>query len=223
LILPALNAEAGKPSSLMEVVDRNLRNALNSASPMFRDFLLEKKPRVFAKLGPVQNEGAQYYSKGDRFRLDIEDGNYNVVKIHSHSEDLFFAYRLQWRGVIQVRRKLAQVMSTFFEIEEGNELIRREFTFEPLAIHESTLGPIVGKKTKLVPLQEGAMSLVGANQVMGIRFPYSDSGPRPGAVLTLDLGMERRGKVLLIDRDQRVGTVWLISADREVTFDDHLL
>jgi hypothetical protein len=81
----------------------------------------------------------------------------------------------------------------------------------------------VGPRTKLVPVSEGAKTLVGAHQLLGIRFPYSDSGPRPGAVLTIDLGNQRTGKALLLDRDQRVGTMWLLNADREVLFDDHVL
>ncbi len=223
LVLPLLKSEGEEPTTFMEVVDRRLRNALKSASPHFRDFLLEKKPRIYGELPKRNMEGRMYFVKGSFFKTEMEDGNYNVVSIDEYNEDLFFAYKMRWRGTLRVEKRQAEVTSTFFELTEGNLVVQRDFSLSPLAIHESTLGPVVAKKTKLIPLQESASLLVSTNQILGVRFPYSDSGPRPGAILTLDLGHRRTGKALLIDRDQRVGTLWLLSAEREVIFDDKLL
>ncbi len=223
MILPSLGEKSRAASSLLEVIDSDLRNALSARGPAFRDFLLEKKPRVVGEVPELDFEGKQFYGRGDYFKTTLADGNYNVIDVKSFSEDLLSMYRVRWLGRIRVRRRLAEVIDSFEEILPEHEIVQREFAFSPLAVHEAVLGPIVARRTKLVPLAREANLIVAPHQVVGIRFPYSDAGPRPGAVLTLDLGNQRRGQALLIDRDQRAGTLWLLSADREVVFTDKLL
>ncbi|MEO5667658.1 MAG: LysM peptidoglycan-binding domain-containing protein, partial [Bdellovibrionota bacterium] len=212
-----------KKKTLLEMIDETLREQISESHPPFHHFLLDHKPAVVAKVPSLSgHSGRVFYVEGDRFRLNIGDGIYPVVKVEETTKNFVHGYKVHWTGLIKVEDKQAEITKAFSEIEVGDELVQRRFQLSPLAIHKDTIGPEYREETKLVPVDNAVQGNAGAGQMMGILFPGIGLGPRPGALLEIQVGSNKKVQALLVDRDERFGTLWVIEGDQEATFDDQV-
>jgi hypothetical protein len=220
-IFPQLKLE--RKLTLLELVDETLRRQIKASHPPFQHFLLDTPPDDLAKVPPLVNEdGRVYYREGDGFKVDMKDGIYPIARIVSYTDKLFRAYRVRWIAVISVRNDFAEIVRAFTEISANDLILDRDFRLTPLAIHREIVGPNYRKQMSFVPLQEGGELAPGEHQLVGVRFPNTESGPRPGAILEIIQGYKRKSLALLVDRDRRVGTLWIIRSDREVVTKDEI-
>jgi len=211
-----------KTKTLLEMIDETLRSQISSSHPPFRHFLLDHKPEVIGKMPEVFAGSRRFYVEGDRFRLNMGDGLFPIVQVSSLTERFVRGYRVRWIGLVQVRDKQAEVVKAFTEIVPGDEIVQRRFQLSPLAVHKDTIGPEYRKDTAIVGLDEGAKSIGGTGQMMGVLFPAIGIGPRPGALLEVQVGRNKKVQALLVDRDQRFGTLWIVGGDQELTIEDQI-
>ncbi len=212
-----------KKRTLLELIDETLRRQISTSHPPFQYFLLDNKPQEITKLPPVlERSGRRFFVEGDRFRLDIPDGVFPIVRTRVVTERFVRGHRVRWLGLVSVRNKQAEIVKAFAELEAGDEVVRRRFQLSPLAIHRDTLGPEYREETSLVMLEDGAETHGGHGNMMGVLFPAIGVGPRPGALLEVQVGATRRVQALLVDRDQRFGTLWIVDGDQEVSLGDKI-
>jgi nucleoid-associated protein YgaU len=212
-----------KKRTLLETIDETLRSQINAPHPPFQYFLLDRKPEVLGKMPTsLSREGRTFFVEGDRFRINLGDGVFPVVKSAAFTERFVKGQRVRWIGLIQVQDKQATVVKAFTEIEAGDEIVQRRFQLSPLAVHKDVLGPEYRPDTHLVMLDDSARVNAGPGQMMGVLFPGIGIGPRPGALLDVQVGPEKKVQALLVDRDQRMGTLWIVSGDQEISIDDKI-
>ena len=206
-----------KKKSLLEIIDVTIRNQIKAKHPPFQSFLLYSKPDVIGEIPDIfRRTGRVFLYEGDQFYTSLADGVFPIVDVNPIQHDFSTYYRVHWLGTLVIKNRRATVKTAFREITKGDLIINRSFRLSPLAIHEETLGPDMRRNTQLVSLQEGSEQNAGSFNLMGVRFPGISVGPRPGALMTLEVGHEKSAKALLIDRDQRTGTVWLLNTEQEV-------
>lgn len=212
-----------KQKTLLEIIDDNLRRQIGAPHPPFQFFLLDSKPKVLAEIPSVPNRsGRRFWVEGDSFRTKLGDGIFPIIRSEHVLEKSTSAYRIRWIGLLEVQNQKATVNKSFVELREGDEVVQRRFTLSPLAVHNDNIGPLYREETHLVAIQEGASYQGGEGQMMGIRFPAIGLGPRPGAILEIQVGHNRKSKALLVDRDQRMGTLWILEGDQEVSVTDKI-
>lgn len=212
-----------KKRTLLELIDETLRTQISSSHPPFQYFMLDRKPDVIGQIpDALMRTGRSFLVEGDRFRLNLGDGVYPIVKMQAVTEHFVRGYRVRWTGLVSVRDRQAQIVKAFTEIEKGDEIVNRRFQLSPLAVHKDVIGPEYRNETAIVALDEGAKSHGATGQMMGVLFPGIGLGPRPGALLEVQVGANRKVQALLIDRDQRFGTLWIVDSDQEMTTDDKL-
>ena len=114
-----------------------------------------------------------------------------------------------------MKDKQGTVLKTYAEIEEDDLLVNRLFNLSPLALHEEKMGEVA---SVIVPLEEGMNHVVSERRLMGVRFKSVEEGPRAGAIMQVLRKNEKISRVLLIDRNDRVGTFWVIDNSKEVDF-----
>jgi nucleoid-associated protein YgaU len=207
-----------KKRTLLEIIDATVRDQIKSKHPPFQSFLLYSKPEAIGEIPDIfRRTGRVFLTEGDQFYTSLADGVFPVVKINPIQHDFSTYYRVHWLGTLVIKNRRATLKTAFREIQKGALIINRSFRLSPLAIHEETLGPNMRQDTQLVSLQEGSEQNAGDYNLMGVRFPGISVGPRPGALMTLQVGHGKSAKALLIDRDQRTGTVWLLNTEQEVS------
>jgi nucleoid-associated protein YgaU len=212
-----------KRRTLLEVIDETLRRQISNTHPPFQFFLLDRKPEVIAKMpNALTRSGRTFFVEGDRFRLNLGDGVFPVIRTRSVTERFVRGHRVRWLGLISVKDGHAEVVRAFAEIESGNEIVKRRFQLSPLAIHRDTIGPEYRDETTLVKLDDGAETHGGHGNMMGVLFPAVGLGPRPGALLEVQVGSTKRVQALLVDRDQRFGTLWVVDGDQEISLGDKI-
>jgi nucleoid-associated protein YgaU len=212
-----------KKKTLLEIVDEKLRQQISAPHPPFQHFLLDTRPKTLAEIPSVPNRsGRVFWSEGDSFRTKLADGVFPIVKIRAATEKFLTVYKTRWLGLLEVKSGKATIIQAFAEINAGDEVIMRKFQLSPLAIHNDSVGPEYRDGTTLVSLQEGVIVSGGAGQLFGVRFPAIGLGPRPGALLEIQVGHNRKARALLVDRDQRVGTLWILDGQQEVSVTDKI-
>ncbi len=212
-----------KKKTLLEIIDSTLREQIRASHPPFQYFLLYSRPDNIGEIPRLFNSsGKIFYQEGDSFKTTLADGIFPIVKVDPINVEFSTYYRVNWLGTLKIERNRATVVKAFREIRAGDLIVNRSFQLTPLAIHEDTIGPEARKETKLVALQEGADVHTAEYGLMGIRFPAIGVGPRPGALLTVNVGNSAKARALLIDRDQRTGTIWIVTSEEEVDVEDAL-
>jgi nucleoid-associated protein YgaU len=212
-----------KKRTLLELIDETLRTQISSSHPPFQHFMLDRKPEVIGRIpDALMRTGRKFLVEGDRFRLNLGDGVYPIVKMTAVTENFVRGYRVRWTGLVSVRDRQAEIVKAFTEIEKDDEIVNRRFQLSPLAVHKDIIGPEYRNETAIVTLDEGAQSQGATGQMMGVLFPGIGLGPRPGALLEVQVGANRKVQALLIDRDQRFGTLWIVESEQEMTTDDKL-
>gem|GEM_PF-1377228 len=212
-----------KKKNLLEIIDETLRRQISSPHPPFQFFMLDSRPKVLAEIPQASDRsGRVFWSEGDSFRTKLGDGVFPIARIEAVTEKFFTAYKTRWLGLLEVKGNRATLVKAFAEISPGDEVVQRRFQLSPLAIHNDSVGPEYRDGTVLMALQEGAGVNSGEGQMLGVRFPAIGLGPRPGALLDIQVGHNRKAKALLVDRDQRVGTLWILDGDQEVSITDKI-
>lgn len=210
-----------KEYSMLEMIDATIREQLNASHPPFQSFLLYNKPEILGQMPEIANRSGQvFFREGESFPTKLPDGKFPISSIENIRKGFATYFRVHWIGNLEVENNRATVTKVFREIKSGDYILNRSFRLTPLAVHEETLGPELRKKTHLVSLQQGAERNIGTYNLVGVQFPDIGIGPRPGAILTLNVGQGAEAKALLIDRDQKTGTLWVLRAEEELDLDD---
>jgi hypothetical protein len=118
--------------------------------------------------------------------------------------------------------KNALVERSFEEIYPGDLIVRRDFALNPLPLHDETLGRERRGEVKLFPLDSTFKSIVAQNVMLGAKFRNEAAGPSLGAVVGIVRDNERIGTAVLIDRQQDVGTFWVLESKSELSIRDHV-
>ena len=203
--------------SLMDFIDDALRRQLLSEQPPFQHFLITQRPKPDGRLPKFTFAGRILYNEGDRFKANVEDGRYSIVRIDPLPQS--GGYRLQWLGTADMRQGDGVIVNAFQEMEPGDLLIKKSFGISPLALHEEKMG-VDRNKVRLVPLQVGAQSQGAQFQFVGIRFSRPDVGPREGAILTVLRSDRKVATLLVVSRENKVATAWIVESDMELSFTD---
>ena len=210
-----------KKKTLLEIIDDTLRQQIGASHPPFQNFLLYSKPDSIGEIPKLFNSsGKIFFREGDSFKTTLADGVFPIATVTPINVEFSTYYRVNWLGTLKIIRNKATVVKAFKEIRAGDLIVNRSFRLTPLAIHEDTIGPEYRKDTRLVPVQVGSEVHAAEHGLVGIRFPAIGVGPRPGALLTVNVGQNAKAKALLIDRDQRTGTLWIVDSQEEVDIED---
>jgi len=209
---------------VFEYIDDTLRTQIQADQPPFQYFLLDSNPRAAAVLPKPVDRERIFYAEGEEFRTPAPPGEYVIARITPvRGKVLAAAYRVRWVGSAVVEQGgRAKITKAFVELSPGDVLLGRKFVISPLALHETSLGEELRKRTRFLPLQEGAENFGSQFSLMGVRFPSAEAGPRLGAILTVSRDGKKVATLLLVDRDRRVGTVWVVESEREVSFSDRI-
>ncbi len=203
-----------------EMLDETLRNQIRSPHPPFQYFLLENRPKVLAEVPRPANRERLFYDEGSTMPLKLKPGQYTLARIQPTRSPGFTAYRVRWIGTLRAGVGGTVVEKLFSEIGPGDVILDRNFSMSPLALHEESVGEKERRSTHLVPLEEGHEQIGGEHMLMGVKFSSAESGPRVGAVLRVTRGGDNIATALLVDRDGRAGTVWVIRSQRELGVED---
>lgn len=203
--------------SLMETLDETLQAQILSTHPPFQSFVFDQAPSSIARVPKPENPIRMFHDEGDGFMLPgVADGTYSIIRVRPVKNKFYAAYRVKWLGTIRVQAKRATLVKAFSEISEGDLITSKTFTMSPLALHEQRLGSEERDNTQLMAVQEGYETLASENMLIGVRFAGIDRGPRIGALMTLSHGANQVATILLVDRDQRMGTAWVVQSVREL-------
>ena len=214
--------ESYEKLSFMEELDRTLRTQMASVHPPFQSFLLDEIPEELAKVPKPSTDARVFYAEGDEFDVaDVSDGDYSLIRVNSlfgsgPKRSTFRAYRMRWLGKVRVLHGKAVVSKSFTEIEEGDLLVAKDFAISPLSLREEKLGEEESRKARLLAFDEGSNTTVSTRRMMGMRFTSEDAGPKPGAILNFVEHDHTIGKALVVHREGRMGTLYLVEATREI-------
>lgn len=204
------------PPTLLEKIEATLNAQSDGKFPPFRSFLTTDPIPTIARIPEKQDEKKLY--EGDEiFDLDVKDGTYSVVRWEKFKH--ISGYRVYWLGVVNVLDGKAQLSKSFAEIRQGDLITPRFFLLSPMAIHEEKVGEVRRGDYQVIPVEEGFRSLASSYMMLGVRYKYDDAGPKPGALVNLMRNKKVMGKALLVDRDRRSGTMWVIENNGEITGD----
>jgi len=205
--------------SAMESLEAVLKHLLNGSDPPFKRFLVDSLPEELARIPKKRIIDRIFYSEGERFELrGLEDGTYNIVRSmasrgrHEKRGD-FGAYRLVWLGALEVRNERAQIVRAFEEIRPGDMIVADGFDVPALSLQEVELGRRAS--TNFIPVDEGAFIGVSSFNAVGIRMPNREVAPR-GSILTFEENGFPVGSGLVIHREGRFATVWIIESHKEI-------
>lgn len=195
------------PPTLLERLESTLNAQSDGAYPPFRSFLVTDPVPTVGRI-PESKTERKLYEGGEVFDLAVKDGTYSVVRWEKFKN--ISGFRVFWLGVVNVLDGKATLSKTFSEIREGDLITPRFFLLSPMAIHEEKVGENNREDYQLVPVEEGYRSMAGEYMTLGIRYKYDDAGPQPGALLNLMKAGQVVGKGLIVDRDRRSGTMWVV-------------
>lgn len=202
------------PPTLLERLESTLRAQSDGKFPPFRSFLVTDPVPTIARIPEKEGE-KKLYEGGEQFDLDVKDGTYSVIRWEKFKN--ISGYRVYWLGVMSVIDGKAEITKGFSEIRQGDLVTPRFFLLSPMAIHEHKVGEAERGNYQIVPTEEGYRSLASAYMTLGIRYKYDDAGPGPGALVNLMSNGKVVGKGLIVDRDRRSGTMWVIESGLEIT------
>jgi nucleoid-associated protein YgaU len=215
----------GKSLTFLERLERILKSQSDSADPPFQYFLMEEVPESVGTVPKPKQSEKMFFETGDSWPADgVGDGTYAVVRqIQGDKHDLVRAQRVRWIGDVQVRSGQAKLIRAFAEVGEKDLIVKRSFEISPLALHEFRLGREDREAARLVPLQEGYEVVAGSGMFVGIRFPTVENGARTGALLKIMDGSEVMATLLVVYRDRRMATAWVVESRRELDLEkDHI-
>jgi hypothetical protein len=207
-----------RPLSIYERLEASLLMQVNGKNPPFTHFLIYQRPRSAGQVPDPDTGGRLLWTEGDTFRTRAPDGNYALVRVKFYDEESIYGQRIQWVGNAQVEGRDAKITSAFTEIQEGDLLLDRDFRMAPSSVHEDSLESL-SRKVKMVQLQDGVKSFIGENNLVGIVFPSSQTGPTEGALLNIEKNKKKVGTVLIINRDQRMATAWVVDSSEEFDYE----
>ncbi|HVJ65316.1 MAG TPA: hypothetical protein VM901_08680, partial [Bdellovibrionota bacterium] len=203
------------PPTLLERLEATLIAQSDGKIPPFRSFLLTDRVPTVGRIPPRQDE-RYLYEGGESFDVpDVQDGTYSIVRWEKFRN--ISGYRVFWIGVLNVLDGKATVAKAFSEIRKGDLITPRLFLLSPMAIHEEKIGEEKRADMQLVPVEEGYRTAAAEYMTLGVRYKFDDAGPQPGALMNLTRLGKTVGKAMLIDRDRRSGTLWVIESDNEIT------
>jgi hypothetical protein len=202
------------PPTLLQRLEAMLSAQSDGKIPPFRSFLMTDRIKSVGVV-PKRPDERFLYDGGETFDTEIKDGTYSIVRWEKFRN--ISGYRVFWTGVVNVIDGKAYIAKAFTEIRPGDVITPRLFLLSPLAIHEQTVGESKQDDYQLIPVEEGYRVAASEYMTMGIRFKYDNAGPQPGALLNLTRLGQVTGKAMLVDRDRRSGTLWVISTKGEVT------
>ncbi len=203
------------PPTLLERLESALNSQSDGAIPPFRAFLITDRLPSVDKVPKRRDEGS-LYKVGDHFNVpDVKDGTYSIVRWEKFKN--ISGYRVFWVGVVNVLDGKGHISKAFSEIRQNDLITPKLFLLSPMAIHEETLGEAKRDDIQLITVEEGYRTFAADYMTIGVRFRYDDAGPQPGALLNLMRNDEVVGKALLVDRDRRSGTLWIIESKGEVS------
>ncbi len=204
----------------MELIEKVLEDQYASPDPPFKYFLFNTKPKSEGKILKPDEPERVLYVDGMRFKTKAQDGEYSVIRVQDADSKLGSAYKLRWVGTVKVKNKEGTVEKAFSEMEVGDLLVTRNFSISPLAIHEEKMGDA---KSALVPIEEGMENVVAEHRLVGVRFKSVEVGPRAGALMQVMRNHEKIATLLLVDRNEKVGTFWVVNNKQEIDFaQDHV-
>lgn len=207
----------GHTMSFMEFLDETLRAQILSSHPPFQYFFLDEKPQVIGLIPKPENPLRIFHDEGEGFLTKtLADGEYSIVRIRPIKNKFYSAYKVRWVGKLKVVQGRATIPKAFVEVSEGDQIVSRNFTLSPLALYEYRFGSQDRDDTEIIPVQEGYETLASENMLIGLRFAGADRGPRAGAIMTVSQGIHKVATILLVDRDRRLGTAWVVESTREL-------
>jgi hypothetical protein len=202
-----------------------------SGPALFRNFMLGERPKVLARFPEQKDESARLiYGEGTRLSLsELAAGKYAIIRVERVRAHGKSAWAMNWLGRLEVtpydidsNPKNALVERSFEEIYPGDLIVRRDFALNPLPLHDETLGRERRGEVKLFPLDSTFKSIVAQNVMLGAKFRNEAAGPSLGAVVGIVRDNERIGTAVLIDRQQDVGTFWVLESKSELSIRDHV-
>ncbi len=218
--------EFDPPLSLIDRLERILGYQRVAPEPAYKYFLVDARPEPLLRL-PRQPIGLErkMYIAGDWIQAkDLAPGTYSIIDTKSLRGDSklrrvgFEGFIVKWIGTLEVNAEgIGRVKSTFAEIEEGAAVIAENYWIPALSLRQEVLGADVSRKTRIVPVEEGTLAGGSANTLLGLILPEVETGPTPGAILTLrdDVGIQGYG--LLVHRQGRTATMWIIEGNKEIS------
>lgn len=197
--------------SFLEKIDELLAAQTLGRDPPFKFFLFNDRPETAGKVQSKDEDRHFLYTVGSTFETRAKDGEYSVIKTASLPKGR--GYTMRWLGRAKVENKKGLITRAFAEIEEGDLLIARDFWLSPLALHQEERGE---EKVRLYSIDEGSGNLLSQSRSFGANFRSVESGPRVGAIMKIKRGDKAIGQALLVDRNVRVGTFWVIESSSEI-------
>ncbi len=194
----------------LEKLEEVLQAQARKKDPPFKFFLFNTKPKFAGEVKAEPEYPRYLFAENSAFATKAEDGDYSIVRSVRTSGGA--GYALQWVGKAKVQGKHGKVTQAFSEVQADDFLIARDFWLSPLALHEESAGE---EKIKLFNVSEGTEMLT-ERRIFGANFKSVESGPRPGAIMQLQRGESKVGRVLLLDRNEKIGTFWVIDNQLEI-------
>lgn len=218
--------EMDPPLSLIDRLERILAYQKTSDHPPYKSFLVEKSPEAVMQLPRLPRSlERNMYQVGDTIQTqDLAPGTYSVVEVKSLRGDTrlrqagFSGTIVTWVGTLEVAANgRAKITKAFAEIEAGATVIAENFSVSSLALRQEVVGPEISKATRLVAIQEGTLAGASSNSLLGVVWPDANSGAGPGAILSFSDDAGPQGYGLVVHRQGRTGTLWIIEGNREIT------
>ncbi|NCN26634.1 LysM peptidoglycan-binding domain-containing protein [bacterium] len=228
LYLPPLVGHL-KAGGLSDKISSALQDSENGFN-RFRSFLLKNLPEVVSKIPRDDRSGNKIvFGKGDKFQIkDIPPGEYAIVRMKDPEVRKVSAKILWWLGTITVREMInendlnAEISQSFESITHGDLIVMRTFAQAPLALHNEVLGPERRHEVKLVNIDTSLITLSAEDYLIGAKFSNEATGPSLGGIINLYREKDWVASAVLIDRDEDVGTFWVVESNREVLASDYV-
>jgi len=198
--------------SLLDRIEETLKRQQASSQPPFRSFVLDNRPKIAGRMKLEKNSDRFFFLEGGTYPATADDGAYAVVRIEKMSIGIRSAYRLRWVGNASVTGERATITRAFDEIEPSDVLVADNFALPPFSVHEEA----DDKALDLLGIQEGAEVISSQYQLLGARFKASAGEPSEGALVKVKEGPAKGATLLLLRRDGRYGTFWVVDHAKEI-------
>jgi hypothetical protein len=219
-----------KENSILDKI-RDAFGGEYSGPAQFRNFLIHKKPEILARLLKQKTEKQQLIlGEGSQFSFpELVAGQYAIVRLETLRAHGSKVVALNWLGRLEVspydpeKNPLNAVIDKAFEeIFPGDLIVKREFAMNPIALHNEVLGSDRQDEVKLFPLDESFRTIIGENTLMGAKFKNTIAGPQLGAIVNLVREHQKVATAVLIDRQENVGTFWVVDSKTDLSENDKI-
>lgn len=205
--------ESMRDMSELEKIEKKILEQTQSDYPPFRHFLLDKTPKVMAKIPDMEAGEHLLLSEGDIFPLDLVNGTYSIIREGLNSKE--GGSRIHLVGILEVIAKVATIKKAYSEIHYEDLIVEKNFALSPLAVYEHTLDQEDSAKMSVVPVQEGYNFINSEMQTIGLKLK-TNSDLRAGALIgTVDQYGKKLSSILILDRDKEFATAWILNSRRE--------